>query len=241
MTLGARLLGRGAGLVLAVCLATVTLHGQDPAGGAAQTPAETPASAPVPAQTPAAPASPTPAQPQPAAVIAPPVLPAGVTPPADYVIGPDDSLSIVFWRDKDMSSDVTVRPDGRITLPLLNDLQAAGRTPEQLRAAIIEAAGKFVEEPTVSVVVKQINSRKVFITGMITKPGAYPINSPTTVLQLISMAGGLHEFAKTKEIVISRTEDGQQKVIKFNYRDVLKGKNLKQNIELRPGDTVLIP
>jgi len=161
--------------------------------------------------------------------------------PSDYVIGADDVLSVVFWRDKDLSGDVTVRPDGRISLPLVNELQAAGLTPDQLRDQIAKAAAKFVDDPTITVVVKQINSRKVFITGQVAKPGAYTLNKPISVLQLISMAGGLLEFAKKKDIVIARTESGEQHTLKFNYKDVLQGKNLAQNIQLKPGDTVLVP
>ena len=168
-------------------------------------------------------------------------VPAGVPLPPGYLIGADDVLTIVFWKDKDMSTDVSVRPDGKVTLPLVNDIDAAGRTPEELRTAITEAAARFVEEPTVSVVVKQINSRKVFITGAVGKPGAYPINAPTTVLQLISMAGGLGEFSHSKDIIINRLEKGRQVALKFNYRDVSRGKNLRQNIELKPGDTVIVP
>lgn len=170
-----------------------------------------------------------------------PVLPAGVTPPAGYVIGPDDQLSIVYWREKDMSADVVVRPDGLISLPLLNDVQASGLTPEQLRLAITKGAGKFVEEPTVSVVVKAINSRKVFITGQVARPGNYPIGGPTTVLQLIAVAGGVSEYANKSKISIIRKDNGKDTNFRFNYEDVLKGKNLAQNIELKPGDTVIVP
>ena len=165
----------------------------------------------------------------------------GVVPPPGYVIGPEDSLSIVFWREKDLSVDSAVRPDGMITLPLLNDVQAAGLTPDQLREQIQTAASKFVEDPTVTVVVKAINSRKVFITGMVAKPGQYPLTAPTSVMQLIAMAGGLHEFADSKKILIMRTENGEQVAKPFNYRDVLNRKNLQQNIELMPGDTVIVP
>jgi polysaccharide biosynthesis/export protein len=199
----------------------------------AQTQAPPPASAPV-AQTPI---SPTAAQ-HPAGAS---TVPAGVQPPPGYVLGTDDVLTIVFWRDKDMSAEVVVRPDGRITLPLVNDVQAAGLTPEQLRERVTAEAGKYVENPSVTVVVKQINSLRVYITGQVAKPGVYPLTAPTTVLQLISLAGGLHEFAKSKDIVITRTEGGTPQLLRFNYRDVLKGKNLKQNIELKPGDTVLVP
>jgi polysaccharide export outer membrane protein len=161
--------------------------------------------------------------------------------PSDYVIGADDVLSVLFWRDKDMSTDVTVRPDGKITLPLVNEIQASGLTPDQLRDRISAGAAKYIADPNVTVVVKQINSRKVFITGMVARPGAYQLNKPTTVLQLISMAGGLLEFAKGKEIVIARNANGEQHALKFNYKDVLQGKNLAQNVSLKPGDTVLVP
>jgi polysaccharide export outer membrane protein len=173
---------------------------------------------------------------------APPAsIPAGVTPPAGYVIGPDDQLSIVYWREKELSADAVVRPDGLISLPLLNDVMAAGLTPEQLRAKITEGATKFVEDPTVSVVVKAINSRKVFITGQVGKPGPYPLSGPTTVLQLIATAGGVAEYAKKNEIVVLRNESGKQSTFPFNYEQVMKRKNLGQNIELKPGDTVIVP
>ena len=168
-------------------------------------------------------------------------IPPGVAAPPDYVIGPDDVLTVVFWRDKDMTSDVTVRPDGKITLPLLNDVNAAGLTPEQLRTQLLESASKLFEDPTVVVVVKAINSRKVFVTGNVAKPGVYPVSAPTTVLQMIATAGGLLEYAKAKEIRIMRTENGKTVSLKFNYKDVSQGKKLEQNILLKPGDTVIIP
>jgi len=147
----------------------------------------------------------------------------------------------VFWREKDLSADVVVRPDGLISLPLLNDVAAAGLTPEQLRVNITRGAGKFVEEPTVSVVVKAINSRKVFVTGQVGKPGPYPLSGPTTVLQLIATAGGVAEYAKKSEILVIRKENDKQLTFPFNYDGVMKGKNLNQNIELKPGDTVIVP
>jgi polysaccharide export outer membrane protein len=182
-----------------------------------------------------------PAAPPPTTAVAPPAVPSGVELPPGYVIGAEDVLTVIFWRDKEMSTEVAVRPDGKVTLPLVNDVDAAGKTPEQLRVAITEAASRFVEEPTVSVVVKAINSRKVYITGMVAKSGAFPLSGSTTVLQLISMAGGLHEFADSKNIIINRVENGKQVALKFNYNDVRKGKKLQQNIELRPGDTVVVP
>jgi polysaccharide export outer membrane protein len=166
---------------------------------------------------------------------------ASVALPAGYVIGPDDLLSVVFWRDKDMSADVVVRPDGKISLPLLNDVDAAGLTPDELRTKLTKAASKFVEEPNATVVVKEIRSRKVFITGNVAKPGNYPLNGDMTVLQLIAVAGGLQEYADSGSIVVMRTENGQQKSFKFNYKDVIKQRHVEQNILLKAGDTVVVP
>jgi polysaccharide export outer membrane protein len=215
------------GVVAAACVLVFApvAHGFGPASSATRAPAQTPA-----APRPAAPAS---AQ--------PPQMPAGVSVPNGYVIGPDDVLAIVFWRDKDMSTETTVRPDGKITLPLINEVQAAGLSPEQLRDSLQTAAKKYLEDPNVSVVVKAINSRKVFITGSVSKAGAYSLSAPTTVMQLIAMAGGLLEFADSKNITIIRNENGKPTAYRFNYKDVLKHKNLKQNIELKPGDTVIVP
>ena len=171
---------------------------------------------------------------------APAAAAAGVTTPPGYVIGPDDGLAIVFWREKDLSADVVVRPDGMISLPLINDVRAEGLTPEQLRQAVTTAASKLVEDPTVSVVVKAINSRKVFITGQVGKPGPYPLNGPMTVLQLIAMSGGMAEYADKEKIVVLRNDGGKQILLPFNYKEVMTGKRLQQNVELKPGDTVVI-
>jgi polysaccharide export outer membrane protein len=184
--------------------------------------------------------SPSPA-PKPAAAAGAPALPEGVVPPDGYVIGPEDVLSIVFWTEKDLSVEAAVRPDGMITVPLINDISAAGLTPDELRERIQTAASKFVEDATVTVVVTAINSRKVFITGMIASPGQYPLAAPTTVMQLIALAGGIQEWADEKKILIMRTENGRQVAKRFNYKDVSEGKNLAQNIDLLPGDTVVIP
>jgi polysaccharide export outer membrane protein len=165
---------------------------------------------------------------------------APVVVPGDYVIGADDALSIVFWRDKEMSVEVVVRPDGKISLPLLNEVQAAGYTPEQLRGQLVEAASKYLEEPNATVVVKEIRSRKVFITGNVAKPASYPLMGEMNVVQLIAQAGGLLEYADSKNIVVMRTEGGKQH-FKVNYNDVIKQKNVAQNISLKPGDTVVVP
>lgn len=165
----------------------------------------------------------------------------GMPVPTEYVIGPDDVLGIVFWRDADMTGDVTVRPDGNITLPLLRDIKAAGLRPDELREAITKAAAKLIADPNVSVVVRQINSRNVFITGQVARPGAYPVSGQMTVLQLIAVAGGLNEYADGGEISVLRTENGKATRLRFNYGDVARGKKLEQNVVLRPGDQVVVP
>lgn len=169
------------------------------------------------------------------------VAPVSAPLPAGYVIGPDDVLSIVFWRDKEMSSEVIVRPDGKISLPLLNDVQAAGFTPEALRESVTAAAAKYLEEPSATVIVKEIHSRKVYITGQVSKPGTYPLHGGMNVLHLIAEAGGLLEYARSKDIVVIRSERSREQRFKFNYQDMIRGRRVEQNIALRPGDTVIVP
>jgi polysaccharide export outer membrane protein len=173
----------------------------------------------------------------PPAVVRPPNLAV----PGNYVIGTDDLLGIVYWRDKEMSTDARVRPDGRISLPLINEVMAAGLTPEELQKRISEESQKYMEDASITIVVREINSLKVFITGEVNKPGPYTITSATTVMQLISLAGGLREYANSKNIMIMRKEGDKQTSLKFNYKEVAAGKNLKQNIDLKPGDTVVVP
>jgi polysaccharide export outer membrane protein len=175
--------------------------------------------------------APTAARPQPAS---------GVTPPADYVIGENDVLTITYFDQKEMTGDYTVRPDGMITLPLLNDVAARGLTPEQLGKILLEKSTIF-EDPRITVGVRQINSRKVYISGGVGKSGPVDINAPMRVLDLISLAGGLKEFTSGKNITILRYENGKPRMFKFNYKDVIEGKGLEQNIELRPGDNVNVP
>jgi polysaccharide export outer membrane protein len=170
-----------------------------------------------------------------------PVVPPNSVVPKGFVIGPEDVLSVHFWRDQEMSGDVTVRPDGMITLPLVGDIRAAGLTPDVLKADIEKISSRLITEPNVTVAVKQINSRKVFITGEVDKPGPYLLTGPRTVMQLISVAGGLLEYADKDNIVVLRTVNGQQTSYKFRYSDVSRGKGLEQNIELQPGDTVVVP
>jgi polysaccharide biosynthesis/export protein len=217
----------GGSVAALISVFAIGLTAQAPSGSAARPAGQVPTGAAT--QQPAPP-------PSTAQAVAPP----SVAPPG-YVIGPDDVLTLVFWKDKDLSGDVIVRPDGMISVALINEVQAAGLTPEQLRVKIVEMSSRYLEDPNVVVVVKQINSRKVFITGMVNKIGIFQITSPTTVLQLITMAGGLQEYAKEEHISILRTEKGRQVSYRFNYKDVLNGRKLEQNIQLLPGDTVVVP
>ena len=196
-----------------------------------------------PPPTAAGPVSKPPAQPPPSAPSATvvPAVPGAIVPPSDYVIGPDDVLGIVFWREKELSADVVVRPDGKISLPLLDEIAVVGLTPAQLREKVMVEANKLVEDANATVVVKQINSRRVFITGAITKAGAYTLTGPMTVVQLIALAGGLVEFADGEKIKIMRTEKGAPVALPFNYKLFSEGKDLAQNIPLKPGDTVIVP
>jgi polysaccharide export outer membrane protein len=171
----------------------------------------------------------------------PPATAPAVPVSSDFVIGAEDVLGIVFWREPDFSGDVAVRPDGRITLPLIGDLLAAGVTPAALRDQIQALATKYLMDPNVTVVVKQINSRKVFITGQVARPGSYPLTGPRTVMQLISLAGGVTAFAESENISILRQEEGRTRSFNFNYKDVAQGKKVQQNIQLLPGDTVVVP
>jgi polysaccharide export outer membrane protein len=161
--------------------------------------------------------------------------------PPNYVIGPDDVLGIVFFGDEALTGDVVVRPDGKISVPLLHDVQAAGLTPEALRDSLMKAGARYLESPNATVVVRQINSRKVFITGRVARSGPYVLTAPTTVLQLIALAGGLTDWAEEDQIVVMRSENGSQVRHKFNYKDVIGGKKLQQNIVLEPGDTIVVP
>lgn len=186
---------------------------------------------------PAPPAKPAPGQPATAAQ----VLAEALTPPSDYVIGPEDVIGVVVWREQDLSADVKVRPDGKVSLPLMNDLQASGLTPEQFRKVVTEAAAKFVAEPSVTIIVKQINSRMVFVMGEVAKPGTYQLTAPYTVLQMLALAGGPTAFAKKDKIGVVRTVNGKTVRHRFNYEEVVDGRKMEQNLVLRPGDTVIVP
>ena len=170
----------------------------------------------------------------------PAVSTSGAPLPADYVIGVDDLLSVVFWKEKDLSAEVVVRPDGKISLPMLNDIPAAGMTPEQLAKVVEQAALKFVRDPGATVMVREVRSRKVYVVGEVGKPGTFPLADNMTVLQAIAEAGGFLEHANKGDVAIVRMVNGKEQRFKFNYNDVVRGKNTQQNITLQPGDTILI-
>ncbi len=159
----------------------------------------------------------------------------------NYVIGAQDVIDISVWKEPDLSRAVPVRPDGKISLPLLNDVQAAGLTPTQLASQITTGLNKFLQNPQVTVIVSGINSQRIFILGEVTRPGAYPLLPGMTVLQGLSSAGGFTPFANVKKIYVLRKADGKQEKDFFNYKDVIDGKQPGQNIELRAGDTIVVP
>jgi polysaccharide biosynthesis/export protein len=159
-----------------------------------------------------------------------------------YVIGADDVLGISVWKEPEVSRSVPVRGDGRISLPLIGELQASGQTPRQLEQEIAKRLQSYISEPEVTVIVQDSKSHKINILGMVARPGAYLLTGPTTVLDAIAMAGGFKDFAKQKSIYVLRTgEDGTQKRLPFNYKEVIKGKNPEQNIAVQPRDTVVVP
>ena len=159
---------------------------------------------------------------------------------ADYVIGADDTLHISVWKEPDLTATLPVRPDGKISLPLLNDVPAAGLTPLQLGVSITEKLKKYIADPRVTVVVTAMNSRRIFVTGEVTHTGAMPLLPNMTMLQVLSSAG-FTQFANVKNIYLLRTENGKQVKLPFNYKEVVKGNHPEQNIMLKPGDTVVVP
>jgi polysaccharide export outer membrane protein len=166
-------------------------------------------------------------------------MPADATPP-DYVLGSDDQLHITVWKETDFTVTLPVRPDGKISLPLINDIQAAGLTPMQLRDSITEKLKKYIADPRVTVVVTAMNSRRVLVSGEVLHTGAMPLLPNMTMLQALA-AAGFTQFANLKGIYVLRMENGKQVKLPFNYRQVIKGNHPEQNIPLRPGDTVVVP
>ena len=159
-----------------------------------------------------------------------------------YVIGSEDVLAVNIWKEPELSRVVPVRPDGKITLPLVGDVQAGGLTPHQLQGNIATGLHAYVATPEVTVIVQEVKSQKFNIVGEIARPGSYSLTRSMTVLDAIALGGGLRDFAKAKSIYVLRSDrDGSHSKLAFNYKDVIKGKNLAQNVELRSGDTVVVP
>jgi len=159
---------------------------------------------------------------------------------SDYVIGADDTLRISVWKEPDLSETLPVRPDGKISMPLLNDIPAAGLSPLQLKESITEKLKKFIADPRVTVVVTSMASRRIFVTGEVVHTGPMTLLPHMTVLQALSQAG-FTQFANPKAIYLLRTENGKQVKLPFNYKEVVKGNHPEQNIVLKPGDTVVVP
>jgi polysaccharide export outer membrane protein len=157
-----------------------------------------------------------------------------------YVVGPDDMLFISVWKEKDLTETLPVRADGMISLPLLNDVRAAGLTPMQLSSDITEKLRKYVSDPHVTVIVTQMNSQRVYVTGEVMHPGAMNLTPNMTVLQALASAG-FTQFANTKGIYVLRTERGAQRKYLVNYKKLVKGDASDQNILLKPGDTLVVP
>ncbi len=208
--------------------------------GTAQAPSQAPSQAPEKSDTPAPGMAP---ETDPAKMAAPlAVIPKDAQAVSDktYVIGSEDVIRIQVWGNPNLSSDYIVRPDGKISLVLIGEVQASSKTPEEVAEDVAAKlkAGNFIKDPQVSVGVQQINSKKYYIQGEVNKPGSFPLIGPTTVLEALVNAGGFRDFADQKHISIIR--DGGKKIFKFNYKDVIKGKHLDENILLQPGDQIVV-
>ena len=158
-----------------------------------------------------------------------------------YLIGPEDVLHIFVWKEQDLTQDVIVLPDGKLTFPLVGEIQAQGRTVMELKDAITQRLQDYVTAPEVTVVVRTINSRRIYTLGKLNGPGPYPLVAGMTVIQALSTAGGLAEWADEKDILVIRREGGKEVQHRFNYKQYISGKNLEQNILLKPNDTIVVP
>lgn len=159
-----------------------------------------------------------------------------------FIIGNDDMLAVSVWKEPDLTKSLPVRSDGKISLPLVGEMQAAGRTPLQLEHEITEKLKDFITAPEVTVIVEKVNSRKYNVLGEVSKPGTYPLTTSTTIMDAIATAGGFRDFAKKTGIyVLRKSPDGQENRLKFNYKEFIKGKDFSQNIKLEPNDTIIVP
>jgi polysaccharide export outer membrane protein len=170
-----------------------------------------------------------------------PVQKEGQADPNAYIIGEQDALVITVWKEKEISGGVVVRPDGKITVPLVGEIKVVGMTPVQLQSVLMEKLKPFVTVPQVTVAVTEIRSRKIYLIGHAAREGPFMINGTTSVLQIIAQAGGLKDFAKRKKIYILRQHGTEQTRFDFNYDQVIKGQHIEQNILLEPGDTIVVP
>lgn len=161
--------------------------------------------------------------------------------PTEFLIGPEDVLEISVWKEEGLEREVLIRPDGRLSFPLAGDVQAAGRTPEQVQADITSRLKKYIPDPVVTVTVKTVGGNKIYVIGQVKNPGAYVIGRYVDVIQALTMAGGLTPFAAENSIQVLRREGAKQTVLPFEYAQVKKGRNLEQNIFLTGGDTVVVP
>jgi len=169
-----------------------------------------------------------------------PTAPSSSAAGPEYIIGPEDVLHVAVWKETDLTATLPVRPDGKISLPLLDDVQAAGLTPKQLADSITAKLKKYVADPRVTVVVTAINSKRIYMVGEVLHTGAMPMLPNMTVLQALSSAG-INQFANTKGIYVLRTENGKQEKLPVNYRKIIKGDLIQQNYVLQPGDTIVVP
>lgn len=158
-----------------------------------------------------------------------------------YILGPEDILEISVWKDESLTKQVIVRPDGKISFPLVGELQAAGRTVEDLRKEIVKKLSEYISDPVVTVMVIGINSYKIYVVGKVNRPGEYKLGRKINVMQALAIAGGVTPFADLNDIGILRQEGDKQIRIKFNYKEVVKGKHLEQNIFLKSGDVIVVP
>jgi polysaccharide biosynthesis/export protein len=159
-----------------------------------------------------------------------------------YVIGVDDVLAVNVWKEPEVSKTVPVRSDGKISLPLAGEVQASGMTPRQLELDLSRRLASYISQPEVTVIVEEIKSQRFNILGQVAKPGAYPIANNPTVLDAIALAGGFRDFAKQKSVyVLRRNPDGTETRLAFNYKEIIKGKNVDQNVKLQPNDTIVVP
>ena len=165
-----------------------------------------------------------------------------VPPDSDkYVIGPEDVLQILVWKEETLSQSVMVRSDGKISLPLIDEIQAAGLTPLKLKEVLTERFKEFVENPLVTVMVREARSFKVFVSGQVAKPGVFTLVGETTILQIIPMAGGFTEWANQRKVLLIRRENGRESRMTINYKKIISGEDINANILLKPGDTIIVP